>query len=134
MDSRKKDLGLTTWKNGPVGSIRETDVIIAKNYLNESELDQLNRIVTMYLDYAEFQAKNRVAMYMKDWIEKLDAFLQFNEKNILFDYGKVSNKVAEKLAIKEYKKYKIAKDRNYFSDFDNVVKKYLNYQKNEVKI
>jgi hypothetical protein len=72
-------MGLTTWKNAPKGSIRKTDVGIAKNYLNEKELNGLNRIVTMYLDYAESQALKAVVMYMKDWIGKLDAFLQFNE-------------------------------------------------------
>lgn len=82
-DSAKKNMGLTVWKNSPKGAIRETDVIIAKNYLQEKELDHLNRIVTMYLDYAEMQANRGILMRMKDWVEKLDAFLRFNEEQIL---------------------------------------------------
>jgi hypothetical protein len=82
-DSKKDNMGLTTWKNAPEGKIRKTDVSIAKNYLNKEEMDNLNRIVTMYLDYAELQAKKRRRMTMSDWINKLDAFLQFNEKDIV---------------------------------------------------
>src|SRR3989339_2015142 len=102
IDSKKPNMGLNTWKNAPKGVIRKTDVIIAKNYLNEKELDSLNRIVTMYLDYAEMQARKGAVMYMKDWIKKLDAFLQFNEKEILSDKGKISSEVALALAEKEY--------------------------------
>ena len=88
--SAKPNMGLTTWKNSPKGAIRITDVAIAKNYLDEKELDGLNRIVTMYLDYAEMQAQKGIAMRMKDWVEKLDAFLRFNETEILEDNGKIS--------------------------------------------
>ena len=91
VDSNKTNMGLTTWKNAPAGKIRKTDIGIAKNYLNEKELDGLNRIVTMYLDYAESQAQKGVVMNMKDWVVKLDAFLQFNERAILKDAGKVSH-------------------------------------------
>ena len=76
-------MGLTTWKNAPEGEIYKSDVSIAKNYLTEDELESLNRIVTMYLDYAELQAKNKKVMYMADWAKKLDSFLQFNERDIL---------------------------------------------------
>ncbi|PJB80668.1 MAG: cell filamentation protein Fic, partial [Candidatus Aquicultor secundus] len=100
--SEKPNMGLTTWKNAPKGTIRKTDVSIAKNYLNEKELDGLNRIVTMYLDYAEVQAQKGVVMYMKDWVGKLDAFLQFNEKEVLQDSGKISHEVAVALAESEY--------------------------------
>lgn len=124
-DSAKPNMGLTTWKNAPKGKIRESDVTIAKNYLNEDELDHLNRIVTLYLDYAEMQAKRGVIMYMKDWVEKLHAFLQFNEKQILTDAGRVTHEVAESLALGEYKKYKAAQDHDYISDFDKVSKKLL---------
>ena len=86
--------GLTNWKNSPDGPIYRYDVAIAKNYLNEKELKDLNRIVTMYLDYAELQAENHNAMNMKDWIEKLNAFLQFNGKEILHSAGKISANVA----------------------------------------
>jgi len=123
--SEKPNMGLTTWKNAPKGTIRKSDVSIAKNYLNEKELDGLNRIVTMYLDYAEMQAQKGVMMYMKDWVEKLDAFLQFNEKDILQDSGKISHEVAESLALGEYEVYKKVQDKNYISDFDREVKKLL---------
>ena len=122
VNSAKVNMGLTVWKNSPSGDIRETDVIIAKNYLNEKELDHLNRIVTMYLDYAEMQAKKGVAMYMKNWVEKLDAFLKFNEQDILAGAGRISHEVAEALALKEYEKYRVIQDKNYISDFDRVVK------------
>jgi len=90
--------------------------------LNEKELDGLNRIVTMYLDYAENQAKKGVVMYMKDWVVKLDAFLQFNEEAILKNQGKVSHQVALSLAEKEYDKFKIAQDKLIESDFDRILK------------
>lgn len=125
VDSEKPNVGLKTWKYAPKGKIRETDVIIAKNYLNGEELDQLNRIVTMYLDYAEMQAKRGIIMYMKDWVAKLDAFLKFNERQILGDAGAISHEVAEALALKEYKKYRREEDRKYISDFDEAIKKYL---------
>lgn len=127
--SNKPYLGLTTWKNAPRGIIRKTDVIIAKNYLNEKELNGLNRIVTMYLDYAEMQAEKGIAMYMKDWVKKLDAFLQFNEKDILQNSGKISHEVAESLALKEFEKYKKVQDKNYVSDFDLFAKKLLKKSK-----
>jgi len=120
-------MGLTTWKNAPQGRIRKSDIHIAKNYLSEKELKSLNRIVTMYLDYAEMQAENRKAMIMKDWSEKLDAFLRFNEKEVLTNPGKVSAEVARKLAEKEFEKYE-AKARKIeasqpVSDFDKLVEK-----------
>ncbi|MBU1782065.1 virulence RhuM family protein [bacterium] len=121
--SETPNMGLTTWKNAPKGAIRKTDVSIAKNYLNEKELDGLNRIVTMYLDYAEMQAQKGVVMYMKDWVEKLDAFLQFNEKEILQDSGKISHEVASGLAESEYGKYRVIQDHMLESDFDREVKK-----------
>lgn len=123
VDSKKDNMGLTTWKNAPDGKIRKTDIGIAKNYLNEKELDGLNRIVTMYLDYAESQAQKGVVMFMKDWVIKLDAFLQFNERAILKDAGKVSHEVALALAEKEFEKYKIVQDGLLESDFDKAVKK-----------
>ncbi|MDO8570936.1 MAG: virulence RhuM family protein [Candidatus Daviesbacteria bacterium] len=125
VDSTKPYMGLTVWKNSPKGKIRESDVVIAKNYLNEKELDLLNRIVTMYLDYAEMQAQRGIIMYMKDWVEKLDAFLHFNERDILQDNGKISHEVAEELALTEYEKYRKVQDKNYISDFDLEIKKLL---------
>jgi hypothetical protein len=122
-DSKKENMGLTTWKNAPKGKIRKTDVGVAKNYLNEKELNGLNRIVTMYLDYAENQAGKGIVMYMKDWVKKLDAFLQFNEEAILKDAGKVTHEVALALAEKEFEKYRIVQDKLLESDFDKAVKK-----------
>jgi hypothetical protein len=122
VDSAKENMGLTTWKNAPKGSIRKTDIGIAKNYLNEKELDGLNRIVVMYLDYAESQALKGVVMYMKDWITKLDAFLQFNEEAVLKHQGKVSHEVALALAESEFEKYRIVQDKLMVSDFDKSLK------------
>ena len=123
VDSTKDNMGLTTWKNAPKGNIRKTDVGIAKNYLNENELTRLNRIVTMYLDYAESQAQKGVIMYMKDWIVKLDAFLQFNEEAVLKHLGEVSHQVALTLAESEFEKYRIVQDKLIESDFDIEIKK-----------
>ncbi|MEI8203660.1 MAG: virulence RhuM family protein [Bacteroidota bacterium] len=123
VDSSKGNMGLTTWKNAPKGSIRKTDIGIAKNYLNEKELNGLNRIVSMYLDYAESQALKGVVMYMKDWVEKLDAFLQFNEEAILKHQGKISHEVALALAESEFEKYRIEQDKLMESDFDKMIKK-----------
>ncbi len=120
-DSSKENMGLTNWKNSPKGRIRKTDIDIAKNYLNKDELDSLNRIVAMYLDYAELQAKNQIVMNMTDWTKKLDAFLQFNEKEILTHKGKVSQTVAKELANKEFEKYQLKYDRQYVSDFDKEI-------------
>jgi len=129
VSNKKENIGLTSWKNSPKGMIRESDMVIAKNYLQEKELDFLNRIVTMYLDYAEMQAKRGILMKMKDWVEKLDSFLKFNEREILGDAGKVSHEVAEALALKEYEKYRVTQDKNYISDFDREVKKLLKIKK-----
>ncbi len=117
-DSSKKNMGLSSWKNSPSGKIRKTDIGIAKNYLELKELEGLNRIVSMYLDYAESQALGGVVMYMKDWILKLDAFLQFNERAILKDTGTVTHEVAMALAGKEFEKFRVKQDKLYESDFD----------------
>ena len=130
--SEKQNMGLTTWKNAPKGAIRKTDVGIAKNYLNEKELDGLNRIVTMYLDYADMQAQKGIVMYMKDWVKRLDAFLQFNEKDILQDSGKISHEVAVELAESEYEKHRCIQDRVLVSDFDREVKKLLTSAKKKL--
>ncbi len=122
-DSSKENMGLTTWKNAPKGSIRKTDVGVAKNYLNEKELDGLNRIVSMYLDYAENQAKKGAVMFMKDWVSKLDAFLQFNEESVLKHQGKVTHEVALALAEGEFEKFRIIQDKQIESDFDLEIKK-----------
>ncbi|HBH46604.1 MAG: cell filamentation protein Fic [Candidatus Jacksonbacteria bacterium RIFOXYC2_FULL_44_29] len=128
-NSQKPNMGLTTWKNAPKGAIRKNDALIAKNYLDEKELDGLNRIVTMYLDYAETQTQKGIAMRMKDWVEKLDAFLDFNGKEILHDCGQISHEVATALAESEYEKYRSFQDKSYVSDFDREVKKLLKLKK-----
>jgi len=120
-DSAKTNMGLTSWKNAPKGRIRKSDVTIAKNYLNEAELGNLNEIVTMYLDYAERQARRGNIMYMRDWVERLDAFLQFNEEDILQNKGTVTAAIAKAFAENEYDKYRTIQDRLYQSDFDRLV-------------
>ena len=124
-DSKKDKMGLTTWRKAPKGKIMPSDVTIAKNYLNKEELKNLNRIGNMYLDYAEIQAAKRKIMKMKDWKEKLNAFLKFNEHEILTNVGKVSHEIAKELAFKEYDKYKPIQDKNHISDFDLELKKIL---------
>jgi len=121
--STEPNMGLQTWKNAPKGKILKTDVSIAKNYLIEKEIKELERVVTMYLDYAENQAAREIPMKMADWVQKIDAFLQFNEYKILKDAGKVSHEIAKKLAENEYEKYRVIQDKNFESDFDKEVKK-----------
>lgn len=121
-DSNKERMGLTSWKNAPDGKIIRTDVVIAKNYLNEKELKNLDRFVTMYLDYAETQAERNIPMTMKDWAEKLNAFLKFNEKDILKNSGKVTQAIAKAFAESEFEKYRIVQDKRFESDFDKALK------------
>ncbi|HSH66873.1 MAG TPA: virulence RhuM family protein [Bacteroidia bacterium] len=122
-DSKKEHMGLTTWKNAPVGKIVKTDVSVAKNYLTEKELTNLDRFVSMYLDYAESQAEKNIPMTMKDWSEKLNAFLKFNEKDILHDSGKVTQAIAKAFAESEFEKYRPIQDKLFESDFDREVKR-----------
>lgn len=129
----KPNMGLQTWKNAPSGKVLKCDIGIAKNYLIEKEIKELERVVTMYLDFAELQASRQIPMKMADWISKLDAFLQFNEYQILKDAGKVSHEVAIKLAEKEYGKFRVIQDRNFESDFDKEVRKIADQQKSKKK-
>jgi hypothetical protein len=124
-DSKKDHMGLSTWKNAPEGKILRPDVSVAKNYLTEKELKALDRIVTMYLDYAEDQADRGIPMTMKDWADKLNAFLQFNQRDILDNPGKVTAEVAKAFAESEFEKYRIVQDRQFESDFDRHIKKLL---------
>lgn len=124
-DSQKERMGLTTWKSTPHGKIIKPDVVVAKNYLTEKELKSLDRIVTMYLDYAEDQAERGIPMTMRDWATKLNAFLQFNERDILDHPGKVSQEVTKAFAESEFEKYRIVQDRLFESDFDRHIKKAL---------
>ncbi|MDO3424680.1 virulence RhuM family protein [Chryseobacterium sp. APV1] len=120
--ANKPNMGLTSWKNEKKGGkILKTDVSVAKNYLNEEELGELNRVVTMYLDFAENMAKRQKEMKMVDWIARLDSFLSFNEYDVLKDSGKVCATIAKRLAENEYKKFRIIQDKEYKSDFDKVI-------------
>ena len=121
--AEKPNMGLQTWKNAPSGKVLKGDIGIAKNYLIEKEIKELERVVTMYLDYAELQASRQIPMKMADWATKLDAFLQFNEYEILKDAGKVSHEVALKLAEEEYYKFREIQDCNFESDFDKAITK-----------
>jgi hypothetical protein len=121
-NAEKENMGLTTWKNSPRGKILKSDVSVAKNYLDLEEMESLNRVVTMYLDYAENQAKRRIPMTMEDWATRLNAFLQFNEYDLLNNSGKVTAEVAKALAESEFEKYRIAQDRLFESDFDRLLK------------
>ena len=115
-------MGLTTWKNAPNGKIVKADVSIAKNYLSIEEMAELNEIVTMYLDYAIRQARRRIPMTMADWASKLDAFLKFNDADILQNKGKVTAEIAKAFAESEFEKYRVIQDRLYESDFDKALK------------
>jgi hypothetical protein len=121
-DSTKEKMGLSTWRNAPKGKILKPDVIVAKNYLSEEEIKALDRFVTMYLDYAEDQAERGFPMTMAGWAEKLDAFLQFNQRDLLDHPGKVSAEIAKAFAESEFEKYRIVQDRLFESDFDRVLK------------
>ncbi len=128
-DHKKEKMWLTTWKNSPNWKIRKNDVSIAKNYLNEKELKPLNRIVSMYLDYAEDHAEKYKAMTMHDWAEKLDKFLNFNEKDILTNSWKITAKLAKEFAENEFEKFSIIQDKNYISDFDRETERFLKSNK-----
>lgn len=117
----KENMGLTSWKNAPLGKIVKADVSIAKNYLSENELSEMNEIVEMYLDYATRQARRHIPMTMTDWAEKLDAFLKFNDAEILMDKGKVTAEIAKAFAESEFEKYRVLQDVSYQSDFDRLI-------------
>ncbi len=111
-------MGLTSWKNSPNGKILKSDVSIAKNYLTEKELHNFDRIISMYLDYAELQAERHIPMSMEDWEKKLNAFLNFNEYDLLNNIGTISAQVAKAFAESEFEKYRIIQDKLFKSDFD----------------
>lgn len=122
-DASKPTMGLTTWKNAPHGKVLKGDITTAKNYLIEKEIKDLERIVTMYLDYAELQASRQVPMKMADWVERLNAFLQFNGFEVLDNPGKVSAEVAKKLAEEQYEKFRVKQDEAFESDFERETKR-----------
>ena len=118
VDSKKVNMGLTSWKNSPNGKILETDVVIAKNYLFKDELEQLELIVSAFLDLAEARAKRHIPMTMEDWSNRIDKFLLSDDRDILKDAGKISHEIACDKALTEFEKYRVKQDRLYKSDFD----------------
>lgn len=121
-DSNKPHMGLTSWEHSPNGKILKTDVPVAKNYLNAEELDSLGRIVNAYLELAENRAKRKIPMTMEDWAQRLDKFLEFDERDVLQNAGKISAKIAKDHAESEFEKYRIIQDRLFESDFDKEIK------------
>ena len=117
-DSEKTHMGLTSWKNSPNGSILETDVVIAKNYLSKNELESLERIVSAFLDLAENRAKRNIPMTMEDWANRIDRYLLADDLDILKDAGKISHEIARDKALTEFEKYRVKQDKLYKSDFD----------------
>lgn len=125
VDSEKTAMGLTTWKDAPDGKILKQDIRIAKNYLNEKELSRLNRLVTMFIDYAELMAEDEILMSMQDWVEQTNQFLLNNRRKVLNGKGKISHDTAMQKAEKEYEVFRVKQDREYVSEFDREVEKYL---------
>jgi len=121
-DSSQQNMGLTSWEKGPDGKIMKADVAIAKNYLTKEELESLGRIVNAYLDLAEERARRKIPMTMEDWAKRLDLFLEFDERDVLKDSGKISAKIAKEHAETEFEKYRIIQDQLFESDFDRVAK------------
>jgi len=126
VDVNKTGMGLTHWKNSPKGKILKSDISIAKNYLQEDELDALNRIVVMYLDYAENQAKRNIPMQMTDWTEKLDTFLVFNDYKVLKNAGQISSAIAKKIAEETFELFRKQQDVHFNSDFDDTLQNIKN--------
>ena len=124
-DADKPTMGLTTWKDAPNGKILRRDVAIAKNYLNEKEISRLNRLVTMFIDYAELMAEDEVLMSMRDWLDQTNQFLTGNRRRVLTGKGRVSHEEAVEKAEKEYEVFRVRQDQQYVSEFDRQMKKYL---------
>jgi hypothetical protein len=120
-NSTKEYMGLTSWKNAPDGKILKSDVVIAKNYLTKDELESLGKIVNAYLDLAEERTKRNIPMTMEDWAKRLDIFLEFDEREVLKDSGKVTAKIAHEFAHSEFEKYRVIQDKLYKSDFDKLI-------------
>ncbi len=131
VNAEKENMGLTTWKEAPNGMIYKYDVSIAKNYLNEAEIKQLNNLTTLFLDYAESMAEENQVMTMKDWIEETDNLLKFRKKEILQTSGKISHKQAIEKAENEYEKFKVKQDMQYISSMDEMYQRYLNENSNK---
>lgn len=122
------NMGLTTWKNSPEGKILKSDTNIAKNYLSEKEINELNRLVELYLNFAELQAERNIPMKMNEWVEALDSFLKINRYDLLNNPGKISHEMAIKKAESEYSKFRRIQDQKFISDFDKEVKKIKKYR------
>ncbi|MFO0478231.1 MAG: virulence RhuM family protein [Bacteroidota bacterium] len=123
VDAEKPNIGLTNWKNSPDGKILKSDTSVAKNYLNEKEIRELNRLVELYLNFAELQAERNIPMKMNEWAEVLDGFLKINRYDLLNNSGSISHEQAIKKATEEYEKFRITQDKNFVSDFDKEIKK-----------
>ncbi|MDA3840771.1 MAG: virulence RhuM family protein [Patescibacteria group bacterium] len=124
-DTKRDNMGLTTWKDAPKGKIQKFDVSIAKNYLTATELGSLERIVSAYLDIAEDMAERHIPLTMQDWAERLDRFIKMTDREVLSDVGKISHELAKEFAESEFEKYRIIQDKLFESDFDRVTKKFL---------
>ena len=124
-DAQKPTMGLTTWKAAPDGKIIKRDVIVAKNYMNEKEMSKLNRLVTMFIDYAELMAEDGILMSMQDWVNQTDQFLCNNRRNVLTGKGKISHEAAIEKAVKEYELFRIRQDKEYISEFDRQTERYI---------
>lgn len=124
-DAEKPAMGLTTWKDAPDGKVLKRDIGIAKNYLNEKELLRLNRLVTMFIDYAELMAEDEILMSMQDWVEQTNQFLRNNRRDVLEGKGKISHDIAMKKAEAEYEIFRVKQDQEYVSEFDREMEKYL---------
>ena len=124
-DAEKPTMGLTTWKGAPDGKILKRDITIAKNYLSEKELSRLNRLVTMFIDYAELMAEDEILMSMQDWLDQTNQFLENNRRKVLDDRGRISHEDAIKKAEHEYETFRIRQDQEYISEFDRQTEKYL---------
>ncbi|MCK5061094.1 virulence RhuM family protein [Candidatus Parcubacteria bacterium] len=128
-DTKKDNMGLTTWKDSPKGKIQKFDVSIAKNYLTATELGSLKRIVSAYLDIAEDMAERHIPLTMRDWADRLDRFIKITDREVLNDTGKISHELAKEFAESEFEKYRIIQDDLFESDFDRVAKKFLENNK-----
>lgn len=127
-DSSQPTMGLTTWKDSPKGKILKRDIVVAKNYLNEKEMQKLNRLVTMFIDYAELMAEDEILMSMRDWLDQTDTFLANNRRNVLEDRGKISREQAIEKATKEYEVFRVRQDKEYISEFDREMERYFKGQ------
>lgn len=124
-DAEKPTMGLTTWKDAPDGKILKRDIVVAKNYLNEKEISRLNRLVTMFIDYAELMAEDEILMSMQDWVDQTNQFLSNNRRKVLDGKGNISHETAIEKAKKEYDIFRVRQDREYVSEFDKQTEKYL---------